>query len=212
MDEAAALVEAAWVDEAVVTPLVAGALVEGQSLVGLEHRVKTLAATADRLARARAELGYDKRPTDMVRYTVLVGEEAFWAEAEGVCARLAQSLPPVAGRTWRSFFLRGNPYYGLHTWWQTRQVPMAEVQFHTPASYALKLADHPRYTAYRDPATGLEERRRIWRERVAAWDQCPIPPGRPAALAGVTLELRRFLEPEGPDTPVRSVAVADLAG
>lgn len=201
--EAVTLVSKACLAQAVITPVLRS-LVDPMGLIGLEHRVKSPLGTVSRLERTQQELGRLEEPKDMVRFTVLVREESMWHDAERLCTELSHEV--TLNRA-RSFFVPGNPYYGVHTWWEGVSGLMIEIQFHSERSFIIKESTHALYEAYRDPSVPPERRLAAWYERVGAWSEYVIPRDQPDELAHVTLESRRFTPPSGTSISVRSEAL-----
>jgi hypothetical protein len=204
--EAVRLVLLACLDEAIITPVLRGSLPRGCELVGLNHRVKSPNATAARLERSTEEIGHLEDPKDMLRFTVVVDESSMWADTFDLCAILAERLTPLRAR---SFFVEGNCYYGIHTWWKGTTGLFVELQIHTRTSYRIKDETHELYETYRSPQRVLSERYASWRALVTAWSDHPIPVGCPLTLGGIALEHRRHPPPDGDLVAVRSVRLED---
>lgn len=204
--EAIGLVRRACLDEAIVTPVLKAALPAGCELLGLQHRVKSPSGTAARLLRSTEEIGKLEDPKDMLRFTAIVDENRLWVEATELCTALADRLNPVRAR---SFFVQGNYYYGIHTWWEGTSGLFIELQLHTRTSYRVKDETHPLYEIFRSPSLPADERRAAWEGLLAAWADHPIPEGRPGALGGIELQRRYYPAPTGDTITVRSVPVQD---
>ncbi len=192
-------------EEATVSPLVIGSLPCGCTLAGFAHRIKAPSAIAQRLVRTQHEIRTVETPKDLVRYTVIASDGSLWEDADSCCAELAKKMSPIRAR---HFFIKGNPYMGIHTWWTATNGSVVEIQFHSQESYRIKEETHDLYQIYRDPGysyplrrEAFESRRKAW--ATVKWDSKDIP----QSLGGIPLHGRIFPSPTkaGDQLHVRSI-------
>jgi hypothetical protein len=116
--------------------------------------------------------------SDALRYTVLISTERYTETVKSALERLkAAGMEPAS---LKNYWGPGDGYQGIN---DVFFVPSAdsptghvkvEVQFHTPESFAHKMAVHGMYEEYRvtkDPSRKVE----LWKESVAMADTIPVP-------------------------------------
>jgi len=155
---------------------------EGGELVGLEHRLKSAAATVSKIERVR-----EKEPDtaledvvvyDALRYTLVFADEPPGRHDEAV-RRTLEALE-AAGHTVekvKNYWPRGDSYSGTNCVLTSPDGLPWELQFHTPASYATKTSTHDDYERMREDDTPVTERRRLFDAMKALWDAVPVPKG-----------------------------------
>ena len=167
--------------EDTVTHLVARVAkeVDGR-LAGLENRMKDSESLLRKLATSQAEhpawsaVTLLATATDNLRFTIVLARERY---ADGVRQAMAAlerlGLHSVRPRNaWRS-----TRYRGLNsTWIHTESGVPFEVQFHTPASWAITKATHGLYESMRELRRDSELRQRLERRIGLAYRLARRPP------------------------------------
>lgn len=155
---------------------------ESVTLVGLEHKIKTLASTISKLERLQAknpeQALEDIDVYDALRYTLLVPDEPSGhhdAVIRGALVTFEQAGFGI--RKVKNYWPRGDSYSGTNCILETPAGLAWELQFHTPDSYAIKSRVHDDYDRMRSADTPIEERRRLFEQMKAVWESIPIPAG-----------------------------------
>ena len=173
-----------------VTPLLADiADQNGGDLAGLEHRFKTRGSLERKIASAMNDQpglrALEVEIDDALRYTVRVDDTP-----PGHHVRVVREiLAAFEGRGHRvvkvkNYWPGGDTYSGVNSILKAPGGLLWELQFHTPASFAVKSETHSMYELYRLPETDRAKRRVLFAEMAALWFSVPIPAGilRPHAL------------------------------
>lgn len=192
---------AAAAEPAITRAMKRAAAAASGHLEGLEHRLKTRASL---MRKIRSRVAADPELTveepdivDALRYTVILDDEPPGSYVIAT-RRLLAALEDEGHRVVRvkNYWPRGDNYSGVNAVLVTRDRLQWEVQFHTPASVAVRDEWHPSYERLREITTPIEERRRLFRLMTAPWEHVDVPEG---VLARGSLhvreELRRYDPP-----------------
>lgn len=154
----------------------------GGRLIGLEHRLKSKKSTISKIERLVKEdpdtPASEVIVWDALRYTFLIPDEPEDHHVASVRSILADL--ESHGHTMhqvKNYWPRGDTYSGINTVILSRMGVHLEIQFHTPASFAIKQFTHDDYDKMRDPATPIEEQRALFQRQADIWDDIRIPKG-----------------------------------
>jgi Region found in RelA / SpoT proteins len=152
------------------------------TLVGLDHRIKSVVSTCQKVHRISLEDGCiastaTERVADLLRYTVQADDVTTMVPAVenfSDAARIAD-LDIIEAR---HYYVAGSRYKGVHLYLADReQQDVFEVQFHTaPEWAALNGPHHDLYKVYRDVATPPEQARQALAELQRRAALLPHPP------------------------------------
>jgi hypothetical protein len=149
-------------------------------MVGLEFRFKsresTIGKIKSRMQRDNLENPRDASIRDSLRYTMRFTDQPAGHHDDAVAGVLA--LMESTGHTVltvRNYWPRGDDYSGINTTLKAPNGIAWELQFHTPASFDLKMSTHVIYEQVRKPDVALELRQDLFEEVTKQWDVIPIP-------------------------------------
>lgn len=78
----------------------------------------------------------------------------------------------------KNYWPKGDTYSGINCVMRSPDGQVFELQFHTPDSYAAKeYENHALYERYRAADTTVDERRELYAQMAAAWDDVDVPSG-----------------------------------
>jgi hypothetical protein len=190
--EARQLVSRAMAEEPAVTAsLERAAGGNGSRLVGLENKLKTEASLTRKMADLSLDLADDipadqavrsvsSNIKDVLRYTVESDTGNYAAAYERTVQDLeSQGFTRLASKnTWAEpgSPLAG-PYRGINESWRTAEGQVFEVQFHTPESFATKMATHDMYGEVRSVDVSPERTAELIRIMTEMSDRIPVPRG-----------------------------------
>lgn len=170
---AASLRAAAEEVEPAITAVVRDAAdAAGGELVGLDHRLKTVASIAEKITRRRGASDIE----DLIRYTVATGDDRYVAMNNDVLKALTAMEAVVLERVsgWRA----GGAYKGMNHVLELHGHSF-EVQVHTTSSYAAVKAARALYEERRRPGTPNRRQRELRRQEADLFEVVPWPPGVP---------------------------------
>ena len=149
-------------------------------MVGLDFRFKsrdsTMSKIESRMLRDHLEDPRDVSIRDSLRYTMRFKDLPSGHHGDSVAGVLA--LMEHTGHqvlTVKNFWPRGDDYSGINTTLRAPNGLAWELQFHTPASFDLKMSSHVIYEQVRAPDATIELRRSMYDEMVKQWDRVPAP-------------------------------------
>lgn len=164
--------------EKVATPIIDQLAAEHQgAVVGKQHRIKTIDSLVkkigDHVDRGLTLEQTQRQISDANRYTVVFPHDQYVERSKAAIATLRQHGRVRVENYWH----HERPYRGTNsTVVTTEGGHRFEVQFHTPASYAMTKRTHALYKASM-AAGSISDRRRAERELHAMWQQVAIPSG-----------------------------------
>ncbi|MFI7585627.1 hypothetical protein ACIB24_00965 [Spongisporangium articulatum] len=144
-------------------------------LVGLENRVKEAESLRRKVATWGGSVDALRGVNDILRYTFILPEGSYVAEAGQVAKLLSESGYHLekAPSTWL-----GSGYKGVNsTWVDAGTGAKFEVQFHTRAGHLANLATHPWYERIRLPSTPPAEKALLQARSDAVYELIDRPPG-----------------------------------
>lgn len=173
-------------DIAAIASLNGGILDDGSSRLKSSHSV-------DEKIQRQLTTNINRDPStvhelidDSLRYTVTI-ESASYGKSVQLTIKDLQSAgyrsdPSRSTNFWSSE--NRAVYRGINAVFTSREGQRFEVQFHTPASLALRELNHPLYEVKRAPDTGSSQRKRLEKQMKANTEGVEIPSG----ASSVTLE------------------------
>lgn len=182
--------------DGITNDMKAAAADAGMELTGLEFRVKGKKSLADKIRRYRDEdpdrngvvdfrdemLGM-KKVKDGVRYTALAGEKTYAQDVGKMEKALkARGFERVEQR---NFWVSGDgSYRGINSNWRHKTTgEIIELQFHTRASWNMKMRNHELYGQQRRLPETHPRRKALSDAMARGWANVAIPSG-VAELAG----------------------------
>ncbi len=156
------------------------AATSGGELAGFEHRLKKRPSM---LRKIRHLLASHPEWTvanvvldDPLRYTLVVADSPPGAHVATVRRAFAE-LEANGHRVdkVKNYWPRGDNYSGLNCNLLAPDGMTWELQFHTPASHALKDRDHVLYERMREDTTPVAEKRVLFEQLARPWEDVPIP-------------------------------------
>lgn len=150
-------------------------------MVGLEHRMKGKASLSRKIAadvddkgvtaaKAAAEI------SDANRYTMVFRANEYTRGAEQAMQALKERGYEI--EKVKNYWAQGNAYRGINIIAKTPGGQRFELQFHTPASYAMKTkTNHKWYEVWRDDTKGLGERAAASQRMVSNASALKMPKG-----------------------------------
>ncbi len=192
--------------ESDITPRIRSVVdgVDGARSQGLEFALKSEDSLKRKIATDLADFpgltpeDAAARIRDAVRYTMEIPDGGYVNGIEHAVADLrAQGFEPV---TFKPTWDVPDSYKGVNsTWFDPRTGQVFELQFHTPESFAAKMATHPVYEAMRVPGVSPAELDHLQAQQAETFRVVPVPDG-----VGRLDDLRSSLlpHPSGPDAAV----------
>ncbi len=175
------LAAAALAHEPVVSALLTQvAAASGGELAGFQHRLKSRASTIRKIRHLLAGhpgwTAADVVLDDPLRYTLVVADAPPGTHVATVRRAFAE-LEASGHRVdkVKNYWPRGDNYSGLNCNLLAPDGLTWELQFHTPASYALKDRDHVLYERMREDTTPVAEKRVLFEQLARPWEDVPIP-------------------------------------
>lgn len=154
----------------------------GAQMSGLEFRFKSADSIArkihSKMAAKDIASPVDASIRDALRYTMLLGDVPAGSHDTAVASML--SLFENVGHevlTVKNYWQRGDDYSGINTTLKAPNGLAWELQFHTPASFDLKMSSHGIYEEVREPAITPERKQFLYDAAKAQWDVIEIPAG-----------------------------------
>ena len=151
-------------------------------MIGLEFRLKSRESTIRKIESRMLERGYAKAREvsirDALRYTMQFGDQPEGHHNSSVAYVLA-TMEDLGHTviTVKNYWPRGDDYSGINTTLKAPNGLAWELQFHTPASFELKMSSHEIYEQVRQSGISLEARRSLFEEVAQEWQLVPIPVG-----------------------------------
>lgn len=157
----------------------------------LQHRIKSPDSLARKIRSTPLPTGFPDIP-DIARYTVV--------DRVGCLADRANALLDDArSEGWQCLALEhsyydGSPYKGIHAVLRpdAAQAIPVELQFDSPESMLAKQVTRELYEQYRQDRRA---RRRLWPQRVQAWEQVPSPAVETLRFADRRVSIKTYLAP-----------------
>ena len=147
---------------------------------GLEFRFKSRESTIrkleSRMRRDDLDNPRDVNIRDALRYTMRFTDQPAGHHDDSVAAVLA--LMENTGHqilTVKNYWPRGDDYSGINTTLRAPNGLAWELQFHTLASFDLKMSSHLIYEQVRSPDASIELRRNLYDDVTKQWDAVPVP-------------------------------------
>ncbi|MET0454018.1 MAG: hypothetical protein ABW137_19470 [Mycobacterium sp.] len=178
----------------------------GQTLLGLEHRVKSppsLARKVDMWFAARTPTAASLQPhnvvssiPDVVRYTMVTQDhDQMVRDAQDVAIRLAEKGHRLVST--EHSYLKGNFYKGFKSVWEAPMGQRWEMQFRSSLNLEFKDRAYPLYKASRDIARSVAERKASLAQTTEIYSALPTPAGLTddAKLAGKAVRARIYASP-----------------
>lgn len=129
------------------------------TLVGLDHRLKTLTSLSRKLTKVVTDDGVPfvmaaQKIHDVLRYTMTLDAKNYSQSIPSALASLTQK-----GYTVKKFnnAWGGKYYQGINVQLSSPEGTIFELQFHTPQSFQIKQASHAVYEIRRNPASTPEQ-------------------------------------------------------
>ena len=150
------------------------------ALRGLEHRLKTKSSTLRKLKKMHHDAPQiplnQLKISDALRYTVEITDEP----AGHYVSAVKSFLTALEGKGYgvikvKNYWPKGDNYSGVNTALLTPNGLEWELQFHTPASYREAKRSHVKYEKLRATDTTLDERKKLFSEMAAPWEEIPVP-------------------------------------
>lgn len=149
----------------------------GGEMLGLDFRLKSVESLSRKIddkmreGMTRAQAGASVK--DALRYTMSFETGDYTENVVAALDELQQSGYRI--EEIKNYWEPGDPYSGINAVVGFFDMKM-EVQFHTPESFATKMAAHEEYQEYRAADSTPEERARLYSAMAEDWETVPIPP------------------------------------
>ena len=177
------LIEMAVEAEPWISPvLVYLAELQKGEMIGLEFRLKSRDSLIKKIEARMIERDYkqahDVPIRDTLRFTMRFDDQPEGHHNQSVAyvistmENLGHSVIVV-----KNYWPPGDDYSGVNTILQAPNGLAWELQFHTPASFELKMSSHEIYEQVRQAGIPVEERRLLFYQVASEWEDVPIPAG-----------------------------------
>ena len=156
--------------------------IRGGEMLGLEFRLKSRESTMRKISsRWDTQTSASPRSVairDTLRFTIRFEDEPPGFHNRSI-RELLQILEEIGHEVIavKNYWPPGDAYSGVNTVLKAPNGLLWELQFHTGASFKVKMDTHEAYEISRHPDTALAVKQKINNEVAAAWDDVPIPAG-----------------------------------
>lgn len=149
-------------------------------MAGLDFRFKSRESMIRKIESKMLERGIehpeDVSIRDALRYTMTLDDEPAGSHDESIAKTLTlfENVGHTA-LTVKNYWPRGDDYSGVNTTLQAPNGLHWELQFHTPASFDLKMSSHVNYEQVRQASTPLPVKQALFDEEASKWNLVDMP-------------------------------------